>query len=534
MAGQQHIIENQAVELSCPDDNTAIRAQRLVETLCRDRLWPALEKWLDEKVPSGSTITIERLEVDLGHFRESQLRDQLPERLIGALERILARAATEGQHGRSAFTRGSAAYPDAEAQLIGDKRQGRSSLDALLFYLSRGYLPWWAGATAFAAIGPFHAEATLLEPQLKLAPGFGRQLMQLARQDEQAFKRLLYGFSVGFLWNVFRELLPELGGEPRQVLANVGLFLDGLNEEPWVSEGFSRRAVRLLLEMALMGVAENYYSRLFLFLEAECRRSGLAFSAWFEDAMDRASGKKGALSQGLYQGILSRIRAEIEKRGIRKSDRPAVGREDGRSKGSKPGDKAGANGHAEVTETDNPQRSIPKSTHPEEGESIYIENAGLVLLHPFIAELLRSLKWVKGHAFAGEENHQKAVLLLEYLAGKSLQPPEYTLSLNKILCGLELRYPIDVAGLVLEEAEQEAADELLTAVVGHWKALRGSSIDALRANFLQREGKLQRKDKSWKLTVEKKPQDILLDQLPWGFSIIRLPWMQENLYVDWA
>ena len=38
---------------------------------------------------------------------------------------------------------------------------------------------------------------------------------------------------------------------------------------------------------------------------------------------------------------------------------------------------------------------------------------------------------------------------------------------------------------------------------------------------------------SKKLYVERKGVDVLLESLPWTISIIKLPWMQDSLQVEW-
>jgi hypothetical protein len=41
------------------------------------------------------------------------------------------------------------------------------------------------------------------------------------------------------------------------------------------------------------------------------------------------------------------------------------------------------------------------------------------------------------------------------------------------------------------------------------------------------------RDGDWLLQVEAKTVDILLNQLPWGISMIKLPWMQRMLWIEW-
>lgn len=80
-------------------------------------------------------------------------------------------------------------------------------------------------------------------------------------------------------------------------------------------------------------------------------------------------------------------------------------------------------------------------------------------------------------------------------------------------------------------------DSLLDAVIAHWTALGKTSRAGLRQTFLQREGRLASEygegGKHWRLVLKTGPFDMLLDRLPWSFGTIKLPWMQEVLYVDW-
>jgi hypothetical protein len=111
--------------------------------------------------------------------------------------------------------------------------------------------------------------------------------------------------------------------------------------------------------------------------------------------------------------------------------------------------------------------------------------------------------------------------------------PEYSLLLPKLLCNVVLDVPLD-SNVVLTEAEKEEAEALLRAVIRHWGSLGNTSIDGLRGEFLVRPGKLSvRYNGDWLLQVETRTVDILLDQLPWGIGMIKLPWMEQMLWVEW-
>ena len=163
-------------------------------------------------------------------------------------------------------------------------------------------------------------------------------------------------------------------------------------------------------------------------------------------------------------------------------------------------------------------------------EGVYVGCAGAVLLHPFLSQLFEGLGIAAEGTLAQPE---RALLLLHFLATGQRGAPEYELLLPKLLCGLPLEEPV-AATVALTAAEEEEAVALLEAVIRHWDALGGTSVDGLRGTFLARPGKLsQRGDGELVLQVEARSFDILLDRLPWGIGTIRLPWMKSILWVEW-
>ncbi len=168
------------------------------------------------------------------------------------------------------------------------------------------------------------------------------------------------------------------------------------------------------------------------------------------------------------------------------------------------------------------------------GNIHYIKNAGLVLLHPFLKALFEQLnlcntdgKWKK------QINQHKAILLTQYLITGKEKVQESDLILNKILCGFSIDEVVNVT-LKTTAKEKEKCKNLLEAVNEHWKAMNKSSIEALQETFLQREAKLELvKENEYHLWVDEKGYDILLEQLPWGISMIETPWMENYLICNW-
>jgi hypothetical protein len=174
---------------------------------------------------------------------------------------------------------------------------------------------------------------------------------------------------------------------------------------------------------------------------------------------------------------------------------------------------------------------LEKPVSPQ--KEIYISNAGVVLLHPFLVELFHHLNWLKDKKdFEDEIFREKAVHMLGWLATGQEEIPENDLIVPKVLCGMALEYPVDRVVLLTEEDKLKGM-RLLEAVLKHWQALKGTGPDGLRQAFLTRQGKLSRTGTDWKLHIENNTIDILLDRLPWGISMIKLPWMPQMLHVKW-
>ncbi len=186
----------------------------------------------------------------------------------------------------------------------------------------------------------------------------------------------------------------------------------------------------------------------------------------------------------------------------------------------------------EIKEAEEAAKRKYQSLDLGSGEPVFIQNAGLVLLNPYLKRLFVKFDLLEGKEFKSDQAKEKAVYLLQYLAKKQEEPEEFELTLNKILCGIPLGIPIKNA-VELTDSEKDVCDGLLIALIKNWKALKNTSPDGLRTSFLMREGSLKRDASGWKLNVEKKVYDILLEKLPWGYSMIHFPWMEYPLYTEW-
>ncbi len=170
-----------------------------------------------------------------------------------------------------------------------------------------------------------------------------------------------------------------------------------------------------------------------------------------------------------------------------------------------------------------------KSRNPEGSADIHIPNAGLVLLHPFLPQFFEALTVSRGNKLL---QPGRALSLLHFLTSGRDDTQEHDLVLPRILCNIPLSSPVET-GVALTAHEIKEAKALQKAVIHHWEALRHTSPDGLRGAFLLRPGTISGRDNDWLLKVESDTSDILLEQLPWDISTIKLPWMEKILWVEW-
>jgi hypothetical protein len=163
---------------------------------------------------------------------------------------------------------------------------------------------------------------------------------------------------------------------------------------------------------------------------------------------------------------------------------------------------------------------------------IYLINAGMVLAAPYLPRLWSMLELTEHGAFKSPQAAERAVHLLQFMVNEKTASPEYQLSLNKLLCGVGGGLPI-VREIRITDQEVEVIEQLIKAMILHWKVIGNTSVKGLRESFLLRPGWLHLKDDAWHLRVQEGVFDMLLDQLPWSFSIIKYPWMERAVHVSW-
>ena len=167
-----------------------------------------------------------------------------------------------------------------------------------------------------------------------------------------------------------------------------------------------------------------------------------------------------------------------------------------------------------------------------DSNEMYIGNAGLVIIWPFLKQFFESVCLVKEGLFINYEASERAVHLLQYIVSGSLDTPEHELPLNKVLCGRKIAEPV-ARDFEITDKESIETENLIQSVIRNWPVLGNISIEGFRVAFLQRRGVLVFRNDDWLVQVERQTHDILLDKLDWTISVIRLPWLDNIIYTEW-
>lgn len=175
---------------------------------------------------------------------------------------------------------------------------------------------------------------------------------------------------------------------------------------------------------------------------------------------------------------------------------------------------------------------VDETEESDSGISHFIDNAGLVLISPFLPRLFTMLELTENGKFKNRDARIKAIFLMQYAVFGDGEFPEYTMQLNKLLTNFKTGTPIP-AKSDLSEEEKNTVNGMLEGVLQNWGRLTNTTVTGLQEGFLRREGRLEEQDDTHVLTVESKTYDMLLDHIPWNFRTIKFSWMQKAIQVKW-
>ncbi len=167
----------------------------------------------------------------------------------------------------------------------------------------------------------------------------------------------------------------------------------------------------------------------------------------------------------------------------------------------------------------------------ETPSSVLVQQAGVVLMFPLLESLFKKLGWLDAQRHIRMDKRTAALFALHFAVTGRQHADEPELLMNKLLLGMPLSQPAP-REFDLGETCRHEIELMLKAIIGHWTALKNTSVDGLRDTFLQRQGSLLEEGDAYVLHVERKGFDVLLERLPWSIRVVALPWLKKPLIVD--
>ncbi|MEZ4774820.1 MAG: contractile injection system tape measure protein [Bacteroidia bacterium] len=518
MSGQKHIIGKQVIELQVPSGGDTFALQQEVSFVFRNEVLPRLEAMFDRMVDADTVIRLDLLEVDLGRLDPQRLAASLMEQILPKVEQALREQINSLSATASAKNQGTFKIP-------------HSLTESLLYFLENGFFPWWGNKESWG-----EWEIALADTIAK-NPDSAQKVLNLLRKNPRARDRFLWQFGA----KMQATLTAYTGNLPDVIEGREAEWLEFFSQlgkaNHWDKHDIpfvfhqSVQVLRYSLETSQIPESRAVH----LLVRIFSGQLKIPYRELLKQMLEfLLEGKPvSVFGESVLQPVLLQLWEQTGKKPlsgkIQTKDSPTPESETPANKKRIQPEKED---FADENEFDKDAENQPEKPL-EPGTGIFIENAGLVLLHPFLANYFTALNLIQNGHFVNEESRHRAIHLIQYLASGKTETPEHDLSLNKLLCGLPLSIPV-TRGVEITEPESVESETLLQAVIGHWKALKNTSPDGLRYNFLMREGKLTFTENGWSLAVEQKTQDILLGKLPWGISRIKLSWMPDLLRVDWA
>jgi len=481
------IIRKQKINIKVGNEKLAFDCQQTINEQVSDELVKMYERIFHQTTHPDQYIAIDSIKVDLGVISvydfQNRFYQLIEQQLLIELRKQFEKS-PELTIVSTSYTEPPLDATEKEAETIQYSSASAQESAALVYFLEKGFYPWWYKKNKRKTPNEILKGFDEIQQSNFLIQIYAASKKLSAYNEVQLIKRLSNYLS-NTIYETLLISLVELQADDR-IRNNLFLLLNQKNQ---ISQYF-HIPVKI------------FYQKFFRFflLNRELENGIKSFLASLNQSFPLAPEDlkpQAKFLEGLDEHILSILEKKLEPF----PELPARVKKN-------------------------------KSINLEDPEGIYIENAGLVLLHPFLPVYFQNLGLVNdARQFISEEAKVKASILLYYLQEGTADYKEWEMALNKILCGIETTEVIESEEL--SEQEIKESKLLLQTVVGYWTALKGASPESLQETFLKREGKITFKEDFWLIQVEKMGVDILLERLPWGIGTIKLPWLKEIIYVEW-
>lgn len=541
MSQQRHVIKRQTVEISLGDREAAWPIQQTLSRIFQQHFPAILDLHLSELSTADCLHRIDCLELDLGELDSNRLEDDILERIDATL-----REALRGQTGNT--------------QSQQHNETTLAHLQLFEHFVREGYLPWWADNTQ--SLAPEKSFTALLNSAPNALANSLIKLIQEPRclhrlisyfDDDRliAMMALLTGSTKDLVSTLLLTLqaiqapLHQLSAAPDYHIKSTlwqSLLQVTIANEPIISHHAEFLSAVIVRWARLQGLTDK--------ILANCLQQLLTSAPAIDNEWLKAIRLSTpiALTPVTFtannfsssHAIFKRRRSTHRKQAKLPDELSPI---DPMTYPRKPTLATISNRYPMLKQRFN---TDPEQTHKtiatdittnnnqtfSDTDTLYINNAGLCLLWPYLGTFFEGLELMQNSRFHNQAAQQCAVSLLHYLATGELDPPEYLLPFNKLLCAMEIEEVFDLL-TPLTTAQIEAGDELLSAVIGNVPILNNMSHNSFRGSFLLRQGSLSADSGCWLLRVERETYDLVLDRFPWTWQWFKLPWMDHPIRVEW-
>jgi hypothetical protein len=502
--GHNHIIRNLRLDVEFQQHDDAFTLRNTLADVCKMELLPALEKLCNEKTTEGKVIKANEIVIDLGTISKEHWNKTLVEQVLRELSEHFNRAIPLSN------TRTQPEHKDETGEILSERpntitemTEDENRIQSILHFLKTGLLPWYSVIKS-------QREFVLHFEQLISKPGlyFYKQILATVNGNKYALIRLVDQAPENVLKSI--ALHSEITTADMQVLLN-------LWRKIFEDSNISLERVKQIVYRAVIGTLSEVFPE----------KPSTEFIC--ENLI-------GILTKDQHQEITTLFTRpnqslpkmdEVEKKTLQAIRHLVI--EKSKRGGVVLNTVDTLRGNKNILQARNEKKSI----NDIDDGGLFVTNAGLVILHPFVVRLFENVGYVEERKWVSENHQHRAIVLTQYLVTGKQEYPEFHLLLNKLMTGYPLENSLP-ADILLSDFEKQEAEDVLKSVLTNWKVLKNTSIPGLRSTFLQREGKLEYNNDRWLLQIERKTVDILLDKLPWGIGIFKLPWMESRLHVEWG
>lgn len=478
---QDHIIQKVFLEITVNNKEKALRIKDDINSFLSIDVFPEIEKHIKalEYKLAGHTLQIPRLELNVevkSSALNTELKDQIAELFKEELAEITNPIETSHQETES----------EAKPYLVDHQEK---MLRAFIYFLEKGTMPWWNSESNNMAI----LESTVFD-RIILADSFQKSIISVLSKE-----------------NVRNRLINQLSNEQiaqlcLAILKNKELKI---NLETDTIRHISKlnHTNRIAIWSLIINVISEYWNtsnnhpREYLLQEISTIEK-IGLSTTKNNHQNRKTIVK------IFPFITENEISDSIKTNV--ADQPE-------------------NVRTSIEPIQEKNVIVQEDVTQNEGQ--YIQNAGLILIHPFIKTLFEHCELLdpKTQQLIDPE---LCAHLLHYIATGKINSPEYDMIFEKFLCNIPIHQPIN-RHIKLSRKHKSQAKNVIESVQHNWAPMKKSSAALLQNEFFQRPGKLVITDSDYTLIVERKTQDILLEKLSWGIGLVKLPWQKKFIFVNW-